>query len=223
MKGIAVLVLRYTHPQDREYRVPLNPVIFGKEIPVGLGLITLVLFAIAVINLFTKPAATIAGITFTVLLFTVFEISEHRMRVRAAGAAHVELDQFNLAQEAELTPTSVGVAPGNILVPVSTYYALYHLEAALRRVRAKGSGDRCAARAHAASRGFRRVRSGSGPAFQHHRAVALHQSAVARGKRGQARAVWPWPQPMICGKAFCVRLRICSRARSWRAVRQKCP
>src|SRR6202140_2008718 len=42
MKGIAVLVLRYTQPQDREYRVPLNPVIFGKEIPIGLGLITLV-------------------------------------------------------------------------------------------------------------------------------------------------------------------------------------
>jgi amino acid transporter len=137
MKGIAVLVLRYTHPQDREYRVPLNPVIFGKEIPVGLGLITLVLVAIAVINLFTKPSATIAGITFTILLFTVFEISEHRMRVRAAGAAHVELDQFNLAPEAELTPTSVGVAPGNILVPVSTYYALYHLEAVLRRIREK--------------------------------------------------------------------------------------
>jgi hypothetical protein len=137
MKGIAVLVLRYTHPQDREYRVPLNPVIFGKEIPVGLGLITLVLFAIAVINLFTKPSATIAGITFTILLFSVFEISEHRMKVRAAGAAHVELDQFNLAPEAELTPTSVGVASGNILVPVSTYYALYHLEAALRRVREK--------------------------------------------------------------------------------------
>src|ERR1700729_545250 len=137
MKGIAVLVLRYTHPQDREYRVPLNPVIFGKEIPIGLGMITLVLVAIAIINLFTKPQATIAGIIFTIVLFTVFEISEHRMRVHAAGAAHVELDQFNLAQEAELTPTSVGVAPGSILVPVSTYYALYHLEAALRRVRQK--------------------------------------------------------------------------------------
>src|SRR5208283_5785975 len=135
MKGIAVLVLRYTHPQDREYRVPLNPVIFGREIPIGLGLITLVLVAIAIINLFTKPQATIAGIIFTVVLFTVFEISEHRMRVHAAGAAHVELDQFNLAQEAELTPTCVGVAPGSILVPVSTYYALYHLEAALRRVK----------------------------------------------------------------------------------------
>jgi len=135
MKGIAVLVLRYTHPQDREYRVPLNPVIFGKEIPIGLGLITLVLLAIAVINLFTKPDATMAGLTFTALLFTVFEISEHRMHKRQAGAAHVELDQFNLAKEAELTPTSVGVAPGNILVPVSTYYGLYHLEAALRRVK----------------------------------------------------------------------------------------
>ena len=137
MKGVAVLVLRYTHPQDREYRVPLNPVIFGREIPIGLGLITLTLLAIAIINLFTKPSATIAVITFTVLLFLVFEYSEHRMRVHAAGAAHVELDQFNLAQEAELTPTSVGVAPGNILVPVSTYYSLYHLEAALRRVRQK--------------------------------------------------------------------------------------
>src|SRR5215472_9267790 len=135
MKGIAVLVLRYTHPQDREYRVPLNPMIFGVEVPVGLGLITLVLLAIAIINLFTKPDATIAGLTFSALLFTVFEISEHRVHKRQAGASHVELDQFNLAPEAELTPTSVGVAPGNILVAVSTYYALYHLEAVLRRVR----------------------------------------------------------------------------------------
>ena len=135
MKGIAVLVLRYTHPQDREYRVPLNPVIFGREVPIGLGLITLVLLSIAVVNLFTKPEATIAGLTFSILLFTVFELSEKQMHRRQAGAAHVELDQFNLAQEAELTPANVGVRPGNILVPVSNYYALYHLEAALRRVR----------------------------------------------------------------------------------------
>jgi len=135
MKGIAVLVLRYTHPQDREYRVPLNPVIFGTEIAIGLGLITLVLLAIAVVNLFTKSDATIAGLTFTVLLFTVFEFSERRTLRRQAGAAHIELDQFNLAQAAELTPQNVGVPPGNILVPVSTYYALYHLEPVLRRVR----------------------------------------------------------------------------------------
>ncbi|MGH9707938.1 MAG: amino acid permease [Candidatus Acidiferrales bacterium] len=134
MKGIAVLVLRYTHPQDREYRVPLNPKIFGVEIPIGLGMITLTLLAIAIINLFTKPDATVAGLTFSVLLFVIFEVSEHYMKKKQAGAAHVELDQFNLAQEADLTLENVGVTPGNILVPVSTYYALYHLETALRRV-----------------------------------------------------------------------------------------
>src|SRR5271155_5117209 len=134
LKGIAVLVLRYTHPQDREFRVPLNFTIGGIEIPLGLGLITLVLLGIAVINLFTKPAATVSGIIFSGLLFTAFELSEKRIQ-RMRGDRHVELDQFNLAQESDLTVANVGVKPGSILVPVSTYYALYPLEAALRRVR----------------------------------------------------------------------------------------
>src|SRR6202166_1930205 len=72
LKGIAVLVLRYTHPQKREFRVPLNLHIGGKEIPVGLGLITLLLLAVAVVNLFTKPAATVSGLIFSGVLFVVF-------------------------------------------------------------------------------------------------------------------------------------------------------
>jgi nucleotide-binding universal stress UspA family protein len=132
LKGIAVLVLRYTHPQDREFKVPLNFQIAGREIPLGLILITLMLFGIAIVNLFTKPAATVSGVIFSGLLFLGFEISE-KVVTKRRGVTHVELDQFNLAQAAELTPESVGVQPGNILVPVSTYYALYHLEAALRR------------------------------------------------------------------------------------------
>jgi amino acid transporter len=134
LKGIAVLVLRYTHPQEREFRVPLNFMIAGKEVPVGLALITLTLLCIAIVNLFTKPAATISGVTFSGLLFLAFELSEKRIQ-RKRGQTHVELDQFNLAQAAELTPEAVGVKPGNILVPVSTYYALYHLEAAVRRAK----------------------------------------------------------------------------------------
>ncbi len=134
MKGLAVLVLRYTHPQDREFRVPLNFHIAGVEIPLGLGLITLTLLAIAVVNLFTKPQATVSGVIFSVLLFVAFDLSEKRIQ-RHRGGSHVELDQFNLAQEGDLTLENVGVRPGNILVPVSTYYALYHLEAAMRRVR----------------------------------------------------------------------------------------
>ena len=43
MKGLAVLVLRYKQPGDREFRVPLNFKIGDTEIPVGLALITLTL------------------------------------------------------------------------------------------------------------------------------------------------------------------------------------
>jgi len=132
MKGIAVLVLRYTHPQDREFKVPLNFTIAGVEIPLGLALITLVLLGIAVVNLFTKPAATVSGILFSGLLFTGFEFSERYIHHKRAGQ-HVELDQFNLAQSGDLTLQNVDVQPGNILVPVSTYYALYPVEMALRR------------------------------------------------------------------------------------------
>jgi len=135
LKGVSVLVLRYTHPQDRDYRVPLNFTVAGKEVPLGLGMITLVLVGIAIVNLFTKPEATIAGISFTIALFIVFEVSEYIVHRRQVGAGHVELDQFNLAQEGDLTPESVGARAANVLVPVSTYYALYHLEAVLKRVR----------------------------------------------------------------------------------------
>ncbi|MGC1105560.1 MAG: APC family permease [Candidatus Acidiferrales bacterium] len=136
LKGIAVLVLRYTHPQDREYRVPLNFTIAGKEIPVGLALITLVLLLIAVVNLFTKPDATIAGVVFSGLLFIGFTLSERSVHRRVGSTQAAELDQFNLAQEADLSPASVGVRPGNVLVPVSNYYALYHLHSALERLKA---------------------------------------------------------------------------------------
>jgi amino acid transporter len=132
LKGIAVLVLRYTHPQDREFKVPLNFHIAGVEIPLGLAMITLVLLGIAVVNLFTKPAATISGVLFSGLLFAGFEMSEKYV-LKKSGQKHVELDQFNLAQEADLTLNNVDVEPGNILVPVSTYYALYPLQLALQR------------------------------------------------------------------------------------------
>jgi amino acid transporter len=133
MKGLAVLVLRFTEPEAREFKVPLNLKIGKVEVPIGLGLITLSLFALSIINLFTKQVATLSGVGFTIALFVVFTITErYSQRVGAGGA---ELDQFNLAQGADLTPKSVGVRPGNVLIPVSNYYALYHLHSALNRLR----------------------------------------------------------------------------------------
>src|SRR5438034_416679 len=133
MNGLAVLVLRYTNPGQREFQVPLNFTMRGVQVPFGLGLITLTLFLIAFINLFTKPIATMAGGAFSILLYIVFTISERRGR--NTGVAHVEMDQFNLELEGELTPESVGARPGNILVPVSNHFNMYHLGNVLDRVK----------------------------------------------------------------------------------------
>ena len=132
MNGLAVLVLRYTKPGHRDFQVPFNFYLRGVQVPVGLILITLTLFLIAVTNLFTKPVATMAGGAFSVLLYIVFTISERRAR---RGGDHVEMDQFNLEMEGELTSEAVGAKPGNILVPVSNHYNLYHLANVLDRIK----------------------------------------------------------------------------------------
>ncbi len=59
--SLAVMVLRYTSPQNREWKVPGNLHIKGVEIPVGLGLISLVLFSTAIVNLFTKAVGDHRG------------------------------------------------------------------------------------------------------------------------------------------------------------------
>ncbi|MGH9735895.1 MAG: amino acid permease [Candidatus Acidiferrales bacterium] len=135
MKGLAVLVLRYKQPGHREFRVPFNIKLGSTQFPLGVALITIFLFLLCVINLFTKEIATISGVAFTLIFFTVFEISEHVTRKQTQ--THTELDQFNIAMQDGLTPQGLHVRPGSILVAVSTYYTLYHLEAALRRARTR--------------------------------------------------------------------------------------
>src|SRR5262249_38710106 len=94
LKGLAVLVLRYKEPGKREFRVPLN-LRFGKlEVPIGLSVVTVILFALCIINLFTKQVATLSGVAFTIIFFAVFTASEHMTKQRAT--AHAQLDQFNL-------------------------------------------------------------------------------------------------------------------------------
>ncbi len=133
MKALAVLVLRFTHPGDREYRVPLNLRIGSREIPLGLALIATVLAAIAVTNLLTKQIATISGLIFTIVFFGMFTFSERFAHKH--GHAHGELDQFHLESRDERSPQVIGARPGNVLVPLSNFHKLYHLDAALGRIR----------------------------------------------------------------------------------------
>ena len=133
MKGLAVLVLRYKQPGEREFCVPLNLKVGGVEIPLGLGLITLTLTALCVINLFTKQIATVSGVAFTLVFFAIFTISEKATHKR--GETHAELDQFNLHYGDAITPETVDCRAGSILIPVSNYRSLYHLAAVLDRVK----------------------------------------------------------------------------------------
>jgi amino acid transporter len=126
MKSVAVLVLRFTEPGNRAWKVPGN-LHFGKtEIPVGLILISSVLLITAVVNLFTKYQATIAGVIFSAVFFTIFTISERHVTKERHGKPE-QLDQFRVYGNQELGSGAMGVRPGNILVAVRDPRNLYYL------------------------------------------------------------------------------------------------
>jgi hypothetical protein len=126
LKSLAVLVLRYTEPENREWKVPGNLHIYGKEVPLGLIVISLVLFTTALVNLFTKIEATIAGVTFSVVFFALFTYSEHRVTRERHGKPE-QLDQFRVYGNQELGSEVLGARPGSILVAVRDPRNLYYL------------------------------------------------------------------------------------------------
>jgi amino acid transporter len=132
MKSLSVLMLRFKQPGGREWKVPLNFQIGKTEIPVGLFLITLVLFALAIINVLTKKVATISGVSFTIMFFIVFEFSDVYNRKRKATHGQ-EMEKFRLDTRQELSADSVNVRPGNVLVAVRNPHRLQHLERILRK------------------------------------------------------------------------------------------
>jgi amino acid transporter len=132
MKSLSVLMLRFKQPGGREWKVPLNFQIGKTELPVGLFLITLSLFALAIINVLTKKVATISGVAFTIMFFMVFEFSDIYNRKRKAAHGQ-ELEKFRLDSRAELSADSVNVRPGNVLVAVRNPHRLQHLERILKK------------------------------------------------------------------------------------------
>jgi amino acid transporter len=130
MKSLAVLVLRYKEPGHREWKVPGNLHLGGREVPVGLILISGVLFITAVVNLFTKHEATVAGVIFSAVFFTIFTYSERRTARERHGKPEM-LDQFRVYGNQELGSGAMGVRPGNVLVAVRDPRNLYYLREVL--------------------------------------------------------------------------------------------
>jgi amino acid permease-like protein len=128
--GLAVLVLRYTEPEHRQWKVPGNFRLRGREIPLGVLLITAVLFLTAIVNLMTKKDATIAGVIFTVVFYAIFTVSEHHVARQREGR-HEGLDKFRVYANQELGSGALGASPGNILVTVRDPRNLFYLRQAL--------------------------------------------------------------------------------------------
>ncbi len=134
LKSLGVLALRYQR-HDQEYKFPLNIRIRGVEIPIGLGLTTLFLGAVAIANLFTKQYATIYGVGFTLALFVLFTIAEH-VNARRRAALHLSkkgFEEFNLDHQSQINPTSLHARPGCVLVAVRDYHHMSHLKRVLEK------------------------------------------------------------------------------------------
>jgi len=130
LKSIAVLVLRFTEPSNREWKVPGNIHIGKREIPIGLAAISAVLLMTALVNLFTKSEATIAGVTFSGVFFALFTYSEKRVARERQGKPE-QLDQFRVYGNQELGSGALGARPGNILVAIRDPRNLYYLRSVL--------------------------------------------------------------------------------------------
>ncbi len=131
MKALGVTALRFQR-SDQEYKFPFNIRVGGREIPIGLGLTTMVLGVVALANLFTKQVATKWGVSFTILLFLLFVISERvgRKRVKAEGKG---LEQFNLDHQEQIDATSLHARTGCVLVAVRDYRRMEHLQRVLEK------------------------------------------------------------------------------------------
>src|SRR5437870_3647270 len=132
-KGLAVLVLRFKDKSEREWKVPFNIRLDGNELPIGLGVITMLLFSVAGVNLVTKEVATISGIAFTIVFFTIFLVSERINERQHAEEIHTTsaMDQFRLHASEGVSTETVEVRPGNTICLVRDYNTLDHLKKAL--------------------------------------------------------------------------------------------
>lgn len=130
MKGLAVVVLRFSHPEAKRWKFPLNFRVGKTEIPFGLIMTTAILFLMAIINLFTKKAATITGGLFTVIFFALFTYSERKYASQQAASKidmspdpgdpfrETSRERFRFQVRNDLSPQSMEIARGCTVVAV---------------------------------------------------------------------------------------------------------
>ena len=131
LKALGVLVLRYQR-HDQEYKFPLNITLGKVEIPIGLAATTSILFLVAIANLFSKKIATVYGVSFTIVLYILFLVSEN-VNSRKKKEHRADLEKFNLDHQPDISAQTLHARPGGILIAVRDSRRLWHLRKALEK------------------------------------------------------------------------------------------
>jgi amino acid transporter/nucleotide-binding universal stress UspA family protein len=128
----SILVLRFKDRSPREFKVPFNIPLGRFEIPLGLGMIFVVLSGASISNLFTKELATVSGLIFSGAFLGVFVVTEHYTKRRRLGEAHEHVEQFTERAEENVSPESLAVGkPYRKLVAIRSPQNLYMLQRSL--------------------------------------------------------------------------------------------
>lgn len=131
--SLAMLVLRWKYKGERGWKVPLNIRIGKTELPVGLFSVFLVLFSIAVVNLFTKSVATESGIAFAATFYAIFTFSERSNKRKHAATEKQLKEHFQLEHQDTIGREALEIRPGGILVTIRDATNPFALKWALSR------------------------------------------------------------------------------------------
>jgi hypothetical protein len=135
---LSLVILRFKDNEfEREWKFPLNFRVLRHEIPVGLISVLLVLLITGFLNLITKPVATVAGLVFTAVFFTLFQVSEKMNEKKAQLYAPDEDrdEEMNLRSESDIAKVVPELTkPRRVLVPVRNPSNLVHLAGVLEKV-----------------------------------------------------------------------------------------
>jgi amino acid transporter len=114
--ALAMLVLRWKYKGERGWKVPPNLRIGGREIPLGLISVFMVLLSTALVNLFTKSVATVSGVAFAATFFVIFSISERQNQKRHALTDRQMREHFQLEHEDTVGREQLQIKPGCLMV-----------------------------------------------------------------------------------------------------------
>ncbi|HOW90221.1 MAG TPA: APC family permease, partial [Elusimicrobiales bacterium] len=133
-KTLSLIILRFRDDMPRDWMFPFNLKIGKTYVPIGMCVVMVVLACTVLMNLLTKRVATVSGIAFTAVFFSVFQISEglNRKKARLYVEEEDPEEKLNTRREADIGAILPELnKPRKILVPVRNPNNLVHLKSVL--------------------------------------------------------------------------------------------